>query len=89
MGVDFIVFVLLLSSCCGFLFVFGCGVSFFWGGGPSILLSMVVQQLVAIFVLSQEMSTCPSMLPSSTGHYTKFSQILGSVSRPRIGKHSL
>ena len=62
---------------------------FFLGGGPSILLSMVVQQLVAIFVLSQEMSTCPSMLPSSTGHYTKFSQILGSVSRPRIGKHSL
>ena len=61
----------------------------FFGGGPSILLSMVVQQLVAIFVLSQEMSTCPSTLPSSTGHYTKFSQILGSVSRPRIGKHSL
>ena len=32
-GIDFIVFVLLLSSCCGFLFVFGCGVSFFFGGG--------------------------------------------------------
>ena len=32
MEFDFIVFVLLLSSCCGFLFVFGCGVSFFGGG---------------------------------------------------------
>ena len=36
--------------------------------GSSILLSMVVQQLVAILVLSQEeMSTCPSTLPSLTG----------------------
>ena len=44
------------------------------GGDPSILLPMIVQQLVEIFVLSQEeMSTHPSMLPSSTGHYTKFS----------------
>ena len=32
--------------------------------GSSILLSMVVQQLVAILVLSQEMSTCPSIPPS-------------------------
>ena len=43
------------------------------GGDPSILLPMIVQQLVEIFVLSQEMSTHPSMLPSSTGRYTKFS----------------
>ena len=41
--------------------------------GSSILLPMIVQQLVEIFVLSQEMSTHPSMLPSSTGRYTKFS----------------
>ena len=32
----------------------------------SILLSMVVQQWVAILALSQEMSTCPSTLPSWT-----------------------
>ena len=31
MGFDFIVFGPLLSSHCGFLFVFGCGVSFFGG----------------------------------------------------------
>ena len=32
--------------------------------GSSVLLSMVVQRLVAILVLSQEMSTCPSIPPS-------------------------
>jgi len=41
---------------------------FFFLVGSSILLSMIVQQLVAILVLSQEeMSTRPSTLPSLTG----------------------
>ena len=67
MGFDFIMIVPLLLSCCGFFFVFGCGV-FFFLVGSSILLSMIVQQLVAILVLSQEeMSTRPSTLPSLTG----------------------
>ena len=62
MGFDFIVFAPLLPSCCGF-FVFGHGVSFLVGS--SILLSMVVQQLVAILVLLQEeRSACPFILPS-------------------------
>ena len=51
-GFDFIVIVSLLLSCCNLFFVFGCGVPFF--GGSSVLLSMVVQQLVAVLVLSQE-----------------------------------
>ena len=65
MEFDFTVIVPLLSSCWGFFFVFGHGVSFF--GGSSILPSMVVQQLVAVLVLSQEeMSSRPSTLPSWT-----------------------
>ena len=32
MGFDFIIFVPLLPSCCGFFFVFGHGASFFFGG---------------------------------------------------------
>ena len=51
-GFDFIVIVSLLLSCCNLFFVVGCGVPFF--GGSSVLLSMVVQQLVAVLVLSQE-----------------------------------
>ena len=41
MGFEFIVIVLLLPSCIGFLFVFGHGVSF--SVDSRILLSMVVQ----------------------------------------------
>ena len=33
MGFGFTVTVPLLLSCCGFFFVFGLEVSFFWGGG--------------------------------------------------------
>ena len=58
--------VFLLFSCCGFPFALGHGVSFsfYFLVGSNILLSMVLQQLVAILVFSQErMSTCPSVLP--------------------------
>ena len=49
-------------SCCGF-FVFGRGVSVFLVSS-SVLLSMVVQQLVAVLVLLQEeMSTHASTPP--------------------------
>ena len=51
-GFDFIMIVSLLWSCCNFFFVFGCGVPVF--GGSSVPLLMVVQQLVAVWVLSQE-----------------------------------
>ena len=51
MGLDVIVIVPLLRFRSGF-FLFGRGVSFLVG--PSVLLSMVVQQLVVILVLSQE-----------------------------------
>ena len=51
-GFDFIMIVSLLRSCCNFFFVFGCGVPVF--GGSSVPLLMVVQQLVAVWVLSQE-----------------------------------
>ena len=62
-GFDFIVIVSLLPSRCGFFFVFGCGYLFLVG--PSILLSMVFQQLIANLVLLQkEMSTRPSTPPS-------------------------
>ena len=55
----------LLPSCCSFFFVFGHRLSFFVD--YSSLLSMVVQQLVAILELFQEkMSVCPSTLPSWT-----------------------
>ena len=50
------------------LFVFGCGVSFLVS--PSVFLSIIVQQLVVILVLSQEgVSTRPSTLPSSRKHF--------------------
>ena len=63
MGFDFIVMVPLLLSHCGFSFVFGCGVSFLVSS--SVFLSMIVQQLVVILVLSQErVSARPSVLPS-------------------------
>ena len=52
MGFDFIVIAPLLPSHCGFSFVFGCGVSFLVSS--SVFLSMTVQQLVVIPVLSQE-----------------------------------
>ena len=51
MGLDVIVIVPLLRFRSGF-FLIGRGVSFLVG--PSVLLSMVVQQLVVILVLSQE-----------------------------------
>ena len=55
----------LLPSCCSFFFVVGHRLSFFVD--YSSLLSMVVQQLVAILELFQEkMSVCPSTLPSWT-----------------------
>ena len=63
MGFDFIVTVPLLPSHCGFSFVFGCGVYFLVSS--SVFLSMIVQQLVVILVLSQggvnaRLSTLPS-----------------------------
>ena len=62
-GFDFIIIEPLLPSFCGFSFVFEVRVSFFVGS--RIHLSTVVQQLVAILVLSQEeRDTGPSTLPS-------------------------
>ena len=52
MGFDFIVIVPLLPSHCGFSFFFGCGVSFLVSS--SVFLSMIIQQLIVIPVLSQE-----------------------------------
>ena len=52
MGFDFNVIVPLLLSHCGFFFVFGCEVSFLVSS--SVFLSMIVQQLFVIPVLSQE-----------------------------------
>ena len=70
MGFDFIVIVALLSSSCGFSFVFGCGVSVLVSS--RVFLSMIVQQLVVILVLSQEeVSTRPSTLPSSVQIFLK------------------
>ena len=64
MGFDFTVVTPLLPSHCGF-FVYGCGVSLLVFS--SNLLWMVVQQLVVIFVLSQEeMSIGPSTPTSWT-----------------------
>ena len=63
MGFDFFVIVPLLLSHCIFSFVFGCGVSFLVSS--SVFLSMIIQQLVVILVLSQEeMSALPSTPPS-------------------------
>ena len=63
MGFDFIVIILLLPSHSGFFLAFRCAVSFLVGS--SVLLSVVVQQLVAVLMLSQEeMRTRPSTLPS-------------------------
>ena len=63
MGFDFIMISPLLLFHCGFFFVCGCGLSFFLVGS-GLLLSMVVQQLVAVEVLSQEMSALSSTPPS-------------------------
>ena len=60
---DFMVTGPLLLPHCGFFFVFGCGVSFFVGS--SVLLLMVVQQLFAILVLSQEEMSARPSIPSS------------------------
>ena len=58
MGFDFIMFVPLLPCHCSFFLSLEVGYLFLMGS--SILLSMVVQQLVVILVLSQEeMSACP------------------------------
>ena len=63
MGFDFIVIVPPLLSHCGFSFVFGCGVSILVSS--SVFLSMIVQQLVVIPVLSQGgVRACPSTPPS-------------------------
>ena len=65
MGFDFIVIVPLLPSHCGFSYVFVCGVSFLLSS--SVFLSMTVQQLVVIPVLSQEgVKARPSTLPKIT-----------------------
>ena len=63
MGLDFIVIAVLLPAHCSFSFVFGCGVSSLVSS--SVFLSVIVQQLVVILVLSQEgVSTHPSTLLS-------------------------
>ena len=49
MGFDFIMIVPLLSSHCGFSFVFAYRVPFLVGS--SVFLSMIVQQLVVISVI--------------------------------------
>ena len=65
LGFDFIVIMPLLPSHWSFFFVFGHGYLFLVDS--CILLSLFVQQLVVILVLSQEeMSTHPSTLPSWT-----------------------
>ena len=67
-GSNFIMFSPLLPSSCSFFFIFECGV-YFLAGSPVFLLSMVVQQLVAILVVSQKMSPHPSTPPSWTGSH--------------------
>ena len=63
MGFDFIVIACLLSSPCGFFFVFRHEESFLVGS--NVLLSMVGQQLAAILMLSpEEISIHPSTLLS-------------------------
>ena len=69
MGFDFTVIAPLLPCHCGFSFVFGCGVSFLVSS--SVFLSMIVQQLVVIPVLSQKgVNTRPFTLPSWTNLLT-------------------
>ena len=64
MGFDFFVIVTLLTSHCGFSFVFGGGVSILVGS--SFFLLMVVLQIAVIPVLSQEgVSARPPTLPFS------------------------
>ena len=71
MGFHFIVIAPLLLSHCGFSFVFGHAVSFLVSS--SVFLSMIVQQLVVILVLSQEgVSAHPSTLPSWTNLWEKY-----------------
>ena len=65
MGFDFIVIAPLLKSPCALSFVFGCEVSFLVSS--TVFLSMIVQQLVVILVLSPEgVRSRPSTLPSLT-----------------------
>ena len=64
MEFDFVMIVPLLPFTRAFSLSLDVGYLFLVGS--SILLSMVVQQLVAILVLSQEMNTHPSTLPSWT-----------------------
>ena len=62
MGFDFIVIAPLLPSHCGSSFVFACGVSFLVSS--NVFLSMTVQQLVVMLVLSPVgMSARPSSPP--------------------------
>ena len=60
----------LLPFCWDFSFALGHGVSFFGGIQHSAvgraIDGAVVQQLVVILEFLQEMSECPSILPSST-----------------------
>ena len=65
MGFEFIVIAPFLPSQCSFSFVFRCGASFLVSS--SVFLSMFVQQLVVIPVLSREgVSARPSTVPSWT-----------------------
>ena len=77
-GFDFIIIAPLRPSHCDFFFVFGCGVSFFFVDS-NVLLLMVVQQLAAILVFSQEISTCPYTLPSWAGTFFLFDFFLCST----------
>ena len=76
----------LLSSCWGFSFALGHGVSFLVGS--SILLLMVVQQLVAILVFSQKMSAHLSTQPSWLTQYANKFGKLSSGHRPGKGQFS-
>ena len=60
MGFDFIMIVSLLVSQTSSL---SLDMERLLVVGSTVVLLMVVQQLVALLVLSQEMSTCPSILP--------------------------
>ena len=65
MGFDFVMIASLLPSHCPFSFVFACGVSFLVSS--SVFLSMIVQHLVVILVLSQRgVNAHPSTLLSWT-----------------------